>query len=370
MLYLGIDQHRNQLTVDLGNEQGDLVKHRQVSTAPQQLKAFFSWLNEASESEDGFAAILEVCGFNDYLIKLLEEYGCREIVLIQPQKKSRRKTDRRDARALRELLWLNRVPLMNGKHLAGLRRVRPCTQQEAEQRQITSLRKHLAQSTTRVVNKIHHIVLKHNLQHDCPTKSIDTQRARKWLTELSLPPVDRLELDLMLARWQQLVEQIEQVQQKVNQMVSQSSPAKIVASIPGLRGYSSLAIASRIGNPHDFPRPASLANFFGLTPECSNSGDQQRLGSITKQGSSLVRALLGNCVYHVLRKDPWLREWYKRIKRRRGSGIARVAVMRRLMTIIWIMLREQVPYVPGGPTEVDKQRQIVRTLTPAASPGE
>ena len=69
MLYLGIDQHRNQLTVDLGNEQGELVKHRQVSTMPKQLEAFLSWLREVSESEGGFAAIVEVCGFNDYLLK-------------------------------------------------------------------------------------------------------------------------------------------------------------------------------------------------------------------------------------------------------------------------------------------------------------
>ena len=134
----------------------------------------------------------------------------------------------------------------------------------------------------------------------------------------------------------------------------------IVASVPGLRGYSSLAIASRIGNPQDFPRPSSLSNFFGLTPGCCNSGDLQRPGSITKEGSSLVRGLLSNCIYHVLRKDAWMREWYKRIKRRRGSGIARVAVMRRLVTIIWKMLREQMPYVPGGPAEVEKQRRIIQ----------
>ena len=97
MLYLGIDQHRNQLTVDLGNEHGALVKHRQVSTAPKQLEGFLSWLRELSESEGGFAAIVEVCGFNEYQMKMLDYYGCREIVLIQPQQRSRRKTDRRDA---------------------------------------------------------------------------------------------------------------------------------------------------------------------------------------------------------------------------------------------------------------------------------
>jgi len=207
-------------------------------------------------------------------------------------------------------------------------------------------------------------LLKHNLQHDCPTKSIDTQRARRWLAELTLPQIDRLELDLLLAQWAQLREHLQKVQQKINQMHEQSPAAIILASIPGLRGYSSLAIASRIGNPQDFARPSSLANFFGLTPGCCNSGDQQRPGSITKEGSSLVRGLLSNCIYHVLRKDAWMREWYKRIKRRRGSGIARVAVMRRLVTMIWKMLREQMPYICGGPAEVERQRHIVQTLTP------
>ena len=39
-----------------------------------------------------------------------------------------------------------------------------------------------------------------------------------------------------------------------------------------------------------------------------------------------------------------LREWFKRIKRRRGSTIARVAVMRKLATIIWHMLSKRMTY--------------------------
>jgi hypothetical protein len=52
---------------------------------------------------------------------------------------------------------------------------------------------------------------------------------------------------------------------------------------------------------------------------------------------------------HVLRKDPVMRSWFKRIKQRRGSKIARVAVMRRLATIIWHMLKKREPYQIGGP---------------------
>jgi transposase len=46
----------------------------------------------------------------------------------------------------------------------------------------------------------------------------------------------------------------------------------------------------------------------------------------------------------VLRKDARLREWFKRVKRRRGASIARVAVMRKLATIIWHMLSKRKTY--------------------------
>ena len=83
----------------------------------------------------------------------------------------------------------------------------------------------------------------------------------------------------------------------------------------------------------------------GLTPGCRNSGENdQRLGSITKAGSSMARWLLAQVAYQALRKDARLREWYKRVKRRRGSSIARVAVMRKLATIIWQMLSKQKTY--------------------------
>ena len=54
-------------------------------------------------------------------------------------------------------------------------------------------------------------------------------------------------------------------------------------------------------------------------------------------------------VLHVLRRDGRMKAWHGRIKRRRGSKIARVAVMRRLATIIWHMVKHNEPYAPGGP---------------------
>jgi hypothetical protein len=97
MLYLAIDQHRKQLTVNLRNEQGDVLVKRQVSTEWPRVRSFLEEVREMSVLEEGFITILEVCGFNDWLLKLLTEYGCRETILIQPEKRSKKKTDRRDA---------------------------------------------------------------------------------------------------------------------------------------------------------------------------------------------------------------------------------------------------------------------------------
>lgn len=368
MLYLGIDQHRKQLTVNLRNEQGDVILRRQVSTEWGRVRAFFEELRERSRPAGGFVAILEVCGFNDWLLKMLVEYGCRETVLIQPEKRSKKKTDRRDANALCELLWVNRQRLLAGQRVQGVRRVCPPSTRDAEDRQITSLRKRLGQLRTRTINKIKHLLRKHNLEQECPTKGLDTIRGRQWLADLALGPIDRLEMDALLTQWKLWNEQIKNVDAEIEKRQAANDTAVMIASLPGCAAYASLTLASRIGEIERFPRPSSLAHYWGLTPGCRNSGEAtDRLGSITKQGSAMARFILGQLVLHVLRRDPWMKGWYGRIKRRRGSKIARVAVMRRLATIVWQMVKYDMPYVCGGPEEFQKVQARMTALSPKSS---
>src|ERR1700685_3104846 len=98
MLYLGIDQHARQLTVSLRDEQGDVLQARQVSTQPEKVNAFFQQLTrECLHDGESFVAVLEVCGFNDWLIRMLHEYRCHKVILIQPDERKKCKTDRRGA---------------------------------------------------------------------------------------------------------------------------------------------------------------------------------------------------------------------------------------------------------------------------------
>ena len=345
MLYLAIDQHRKQLTVNLRNEAGDVILKRQVSTEWKRVREFLEEVQNQGAPEGGVVTILEVCGFNDWLLKLLAEYGYGQIVLVQPERRDRHKTDRRDANALGELLWTSRQRLTAGKKVQNVRQIVPPSLRDAEDRQLTMFRHRLCRLRTRSINRVQHLLLKHNLQQDCPTKGIKTQAARKWLSALQLGSIDRLELDHLLAQWELADKQLAELEVKIAERQAENATARIIATVPGGGAFGSLTLACRIGSIERFAHADSLAKYWGLTPRSNNSGDaKQRLGSITKEGSALARFILGNMVVHVLRRDAAMKEWYRRIKKRRGSKIARVAVMRRLATILWYMLQRQQPY--------------------------
>jgi transposase len=346
MLYLGIDQHARQLTISLRDENGDVIRARQVSTQPELVNAFFTELTrQRVRCNEDFVAVLEVCGFNDWLIEMLRNYHCHKLILIQPDGRSKRKTDRRDAAALSELLWANRDRLLNGKSVRGVRQVDIATKEDREDRRLTTLRKQAGQARARVINSIKWILRRHNLQWQMPTKVLATLKTIAWLKKLSLSEMDRLEMDYLLKDLESIEQRMAELQEAIVRRCNTREEAVLLTSMPGVSHFTAVALACRVSDVKRFPRSSSLANYWGLTPGCRNSGENnQRLGSITKAGSGIARWLLAQMTHKVLRKDARLREWFKRIKRRRGSGIARVAVMRKLATIIWHMLSRRKTY--------------------------
>ena len=346
MLFLGIDQHARQITVSLRDESGDVLLARQVSTHPKKINEFFQELTrERLRDNESFTAVVEVCGFNDWLTRMLNDYRCEKVIVIQPDDRKKQKTDRRDAAALSELLWVNRHRLLQGKPERGLRQADVSSTTDRENRRITTLRKEAGRRRTALINRTKLILRRHNLMWNLPTKTFPTQRAIAWLKELVLPEVDRWELDHLLTDLEHIQKRIAELEKILAERCASSDEIKLIAIIPGVGAFTATALACRVGRIERFPRSHSLANYWGLTPGCRDSGETRRPGSITKAGSTIARWLLAQMTRQVLRKDPQLREWFKRIKRRRGSSIARVAVMRKIATIIWHMLSKKKAYV-------------------------
>jgi transposase len=357
MLYLGIDQHARQITISLRNEDGDVIQARQVSTRPEKINDFFGQLTrERLRDGESFVAVLEVSGFGDWLIDMLYDYRCHKVILIQPDDRKKQKTDRRDAAALSELLWVNRGRLLHGKPVRGLRQVDIASKVDQENRRLTVLRRDARRERTRIINKIKYLLRRHNLIWHLPTKTFPTVDAVNWLKKLSLPEIDRLEMDYLLADLEHIEQRVKQLEKVIDERCALSKEAVLLTSMPGVGRFTAIALACRVGRVERFPRSHSLANFWGLTPGCRNSDDNKRMGSITKAGSSMARWLLAQVAYQALRQDKRLREWFKRIKRRRGASIARVAVMRKLATIIWHMLSSGKTYGECRQFSTDQQK--------------
>jgi transposase len=322
-------------------------------------------------------AVVEVCGFHDWLVQWLrQDERCDQVLVVQPLGRSASKTDRRDAHGLSELLWVNRERLLRGDRVHGVRTVHVPSEEEQAARCLTQARERLTRRRTQTLNQIHKILRRRNLEWERPTKTFQTVKVRQWLKTLELDPIDRSAINQLLVQWALWDEQLQAADGWIQERFLANRNACLLATMPGVSMFIGLAIACRITPITRFPRGRSLANFLGLTPGCNSSGDTERVGSITKIGSRMVRYLLAQVILHLLRRDGGIRAWYQRIKRRRGSKVARVAVMRRTAAIMWRMLStgeswrrsSEMPVTAGEPWQSDAP-QDKRAGDPSSDPG-
>ena len=83
MLYLGIDLHRKQMTIDPRGEDGEVLLRRQVSTWGNEPAKFLAEV-QSRAGDAGYAAVLENCGFHDWLTELLPQYGSAKSCRSKP----------------------------------------------------------------------------------------------------------------------------------------------------------------------------------------------------------------------------------------------------------------------------------------------
>lgn len=345
MLYLAIDHHKSHLVVRVLNDAGTSVRQGRVSTRPPAVDALLGWVAAESADQGGFITMVEECGFTLWLEQKLADHGCREVVKIQPLRRQAQKTDKRDAAAIAELLWANRERIATGQPLLQVRRVLSPDEQDRQARVLISERQSLEKDRKKAICQIKDILRRFNVWHDCPTKGLFTNAGRRWLEQVDLPRQDRQRIDRILVRLDLITSQLRAITSEIAHQAEAHPTAKMIRTMNGAAALTSLALACRIGSIERFRRPASLSNFLGLAPGINDSGETiGRNGSITKRGNATARFLLGQMVYHVMRKDPELRRWYMKLRKRRGRKTALVAAMRKLTCIIWRMLKTGETY--------------------------
>ncbi len=123
---------------------------------------------------------------------------------------------------------------------------------------------------------------------------------------------------------------------------AQASPAcQVLMSVPGVGPVTALAFAATIDDPSRFAKSRTVGAYLGLTTRRFQSGEMDYSGRISKMGDAMLRSLLyeaANSLLTVVRKAHPLKDWARRIKRRKGHKKACVALARKLAVILHRML--------------------------------
>lgn len=126
--------------------------------------------------------------------------------------------------------------------------------------------------------------------------------------------------------------------------ISLESEMKLLITIKGVTPFLALAFLADIGDIHRFSNVRKFNAYLGVVPRVKASGGKTHMGHINKQSRSLSRSLYSQTVNHFASSSTGIAEFYASMKERRGAGRSRIAVMRRLFSIMRAMLLRHEEY--------------------------
>jgi len=192
---------------------------------------------------------------------------------------------------------------------------------------------------------LQHVALNEGLQKK---RQLWTERGRRWLEDLALPPWTERRREDLLHFLDELDARIAELDQAVGEAARQDARVRLLMTHPGVGPVTALAFVLVVGEVTRFPRSKKLASYLGLIPSEDSSGSRRRLGAISKQGNSLLRTLLVEAGQSAARYDPELRRAYQRLcHKKQHTGIGKVMVARKLTVRLYWMLKTQQPYRPA-----------------------
>jgi transposase len=166
-------------------------------------------------------------------------------------------------------------------------------------------------------------------------------------------------LDDLQAHMDYLRERIAAIELKISELINQSPIMKVqqelLVSIPGIGKQTANTLLAEIGDVSAFDNAPQLAAFAGLTPQGHNSGTSvHKKTRISKQGRSELRRCLYMPAVVALSHNPVIQDLsYRMAKRGSYKMEIVVAAMRKLLHIVYGVLKNQLPFDPNYGTQFD-----------------
>ena len=255
-------------------------------------------------------------------------------------KHAKRKTDRDDARRLAQLEALDQLPAV----VVPEKRVR-------EWRALIAHRQALVTQRVAAQNRVRSILLGQGLPAPRGAKAW-TATGLAGIAQFARPlaacgpdELWRGLLDLALTAYRQADELVAAAEAKLDELGKASPRVRLLDTVPGLGPRTAEAVVAHLDDPHRFKTGKQVGAYGGLVPRQFQSGEDDRRGRITRRGPAVLRKLLVQCAWAMLRYNRWARAVFDRLSRgkaRRKQAV--VALARRVLVRCWAMLRDNQPW--------------------------
>jgi transposase len=328
MRIIGVDLHARQQSISMVDTETGEVIEKTLQHEGEQVREFYAALPRP------VLVGLEATGSMFWFLQLLEELGIEYRVghpaEIRKAETRKQKHDRRDAALIRRLLAEKRFPSI--------------WLPTAEQRDLRTLLLHrhqLVRLRVMTQNGLQAVALSQGLRRGASLWSQAGQQALESLPLADYAATRRQELQEIRGELQRRILELDQ---RVSEQAQQRAVARRLLSHPGVGPITALATEVFLGDASRFANGKALASYVGMIPSEHSSGKRRRRSALSKQGNPLLRFLWVEAARQAVRRDPRLKQFYRRKLVQKGLGKAVVATARKLGIRLWIMMRDQIDY--------------------------
>lgn len=333
--FVGVDFHKAFSYATIMDTQGQVLKHGRFANHPQAVAKFL-----APYTGGDCCAVLEATRGWTVMHDWLEELSC-QVTLAHPLKvkaiaEARIKTDKIDAATLAHLLRCDLIP---AAHV--------CSNEARMIRRLLRHRMFLVCVRTQAKNRIHDLLDRYPLiRAQWKAAELFSKVGIVWMRQIELPPQERFILDSELELLEHLNSQVKQADDLLQAVGQQDPRVQHLMTIPGIGKTLAMLVTAEIDEVGRFARVESLYAYAGLIPSTHSSGGRTQHGPIIKASNKYLRWALIEAVWPAIRCDAGLSQYYQRLAARKGANTAKVATARRLLAIVYHVLKENREYMP------------------------
>ncbi len=335
MYYLGVDYHKAFSYCTLMDEEGKVVKQGRIENSAEGVQRFVQGADE--EVIGVMEATRNWTLMYDWLEEEIEEVKLAHPLKVKAIAEAKIKTDKIDSRTLAHLLRCNLLP-ESYVPTKGARYIR----------QVLRQRIFYVRVQTMLKNRIRTIIDKHPELGKAPVEELFGIKGMEWLKGVKLPEIDRNIVDNDIELLKEVKERINKSDELIEELGRDDERVKYLMSVPGIGKFFAVLLCHEIDDINRFRDDRKLHAYAGLVPSTYASGNRVIHGHITKQGNKWIRWAMVEAVWPAIRRDAQLRIFFERLREKKGSNCAKVATAKRLLTIVYRILKEKRSYKVRG----------------------